>query len=416
MTDHSDGGLLGRLQICVDRAGGKRALAAGSKFSEAQLYRYLAGETVPPSNRLLAMARISAVDPGWLLTGEGKPEATKEKSTRPAFRPELLMALEQMADEVAGEMPQRLTPAQRGKIVTFMYEAARCEELRAPEAPPLSKADVRGIVNYLSAVPIEETVDLHMMVMAYLEHYAPLPARLDPARILPQWIEVVGNGYLQYYNKLQGDMVYSLNAFDVPTRAMQRLHAFMSLLAGASNKPAGPVRLLDVGCGNGRELAFLVQHYPWLRGVGVDVSPAAVAMARTLEAAGKLPPGSVVNGNMLQLPFPDTSFEAVYSRQALFNIPLLLPMECGAVQALREMARVVVPGGVVQIASLLGAGRAYAPFRQYYSRTDVEAMVAMVPELTLISWVEPPPLDKLRNTSEARFKDHFVVTLQKNGA
>jgi len=62
-----------------------------------------------------------------------------------------------------------------------------------------------------------------------------------------------------------------------------------------------PVRTLDVACGTG----FLTQH---LQGeiTGLDQSPSMLELARA-----KVPRGRFVQGDALELPFPDDSFERV---------------------------------------------------------------------------------------------------------
>jgi ubiquinone/menaquinone biosynthesis C-methylase UbiE len=62
-----------------------------------------------------------------------------------------------------------------------------------------------------------------------------------------------------------------------------------------------PVRTLDVACGTG----FLTQH---LQGeiTGLDQSPSMLELARA-----KVPTGRFVQGDALELPFPDDSFERV---------------------------------------------------------------------------------------------------------
>ncbi len=64
-----------------------------------------------------------------------------------------------------------------------------------------------------------------------------------------------------------------------------------------------PARTLDVACGT----AFLTRH---LRGevTGVDQSPTMVEIAR-----GRIPYGAFIEGDALSLPFPDGSFDRVFT-------------------------------------------------------------------------------------------------------
>lgn len=110
--------------------------------------------------------------------------------------------------------------------------------------------------------------------------------------------------------------------------------------------PAPGRRTLDVGCGEGR----LTRHLATLghRVVGVDVSPSLVAAAR--EAA---PSMELHVANAAALPFADASFDQVVSFMCLHDVDDL----DGAV---RELARVLEPGGVACLAivhPLNSAGR-----------------------------------------------------------
>lgn len=63
MTDNLTGGVHARLNQLADRVGGKRALAAGAKLSEAQLYRYLSGHGELSVRKLIKLARAGEVPP-----------------------------------------------------------------------------------------------------------------------------------------------------------------------------------------------------------------------------------------------------------------------------------------------------------------------------------------------------------------
>ncbi len=103
---------------------------------------------------------------------------------------------------------------------------------------------------------------------------------------------------------------------------------------------------LDVGCGEGR----LTRHLASLghRVVGIDASPSLVAAARELA-----PEMELHVANAAALPFDDASFDLVVSFMCLHDVDDL----DGAV---REIARVLEPGGVACLAvvhPLNSAGR-----------------------------------------------------------
>ena len=60
---------------------------------------------------------------------------------------------------------------------------------------------------------------------------------------------------------------------------------------------ARPLRILDLGTGSGALLCALLNEYPHATGIGVDLSPAACAIARAnLAGLGLAARGSIVNG------------------------------------------------------------------------------------------------------------------------
>ena len=104
----------------------------------------------------------------------------------------------------------------------------------------------------------------------------------------------------------------------------------------AANLPAGPARILDAGCGTGgliRRLAPLRPDWTW---TGIDVSPLACELARERGGA------EVREGSVTALPFRDGEFAAAVSADVLYHLD-------DDEAALREMARVLRPGGIVVI-------------------------------------------------------------------
>jgi len=101
-------------------------------------------------------------------------------------------------------------------------------------------------------------------------------------------------------------------------------------------------RALDVCTGTG-ELARIMaeQVRPGGRVVGIDLTPGMLEIARyKLAARGLDEEVELIEGNALSLPFDDGSFKAASMGFALRNV-------ADIPQAIREMARVVRPGGRV---------------------------------------------------------------------
>lgn len=101
--------------------------------------------------------------------------------------------------------------------------------------------------------------------------------------------------------------------------------------------------LLDVGCGTGTFFGHLRERGHTGRFVGVDSSPAALARISDQGQAG------AVLADAMDLPFPDTSFDAVTARHMLYHVP-------DPDRALREARRVTRPGGRVLATVNHGAG------------------------------------------------------------
>lgn len=130
----------------------------------------------------------------------------------------------------------------------------------------------------------------------------------------------------------------------------QRMRFFDRVLAGDSRawvcvQAIG--QTLEVAVGTGLNLPF----YPGeIELTGIDLSPAMLAVAR--QRAGQL--GRAVDlreADALALPFPDASFDTVVCTFSLCAIP-------DAHAAVREMTRVVRPGGLLLLADHI-AGAAW---------------------------------------------------------
>jgi ubiquinone/menaquinone biosynthesis C-methylase UbiE len=105
--------------------------------------------------------------------------------------------------------------------------------------------------------------------------------------------------------------------------------------------PPGPVRLLDVGCGNGALLLQLGARVS--RGTGVDASAGMIERAR--RRAAHVPTLDFVRVDGPVLPFPDASFDVVVSLLS-FRYLDWDPM-------MNEIRRVLRPGGRLLIVDMV---------------------------------------------------------------
>jgi SAM-dependent methyltransferase len=109
----------------------------------------------------------------------------------------------------------------------------------------------------------------------------------------------------------------------------QNIDALLGAIAGG-----GPFRILDFGCGPGRDLLALRErgHEP----VGLDGAEALVRMARELASV------EVWHQDFLALDLPSEHFDGVFANASLFHVPAQeLP------RVLRELHECLRPGGVL---------------------------------------------------------------------
>jgi SAM-dependent methyltransferase len=92
-------------------------------------------------------------------------------------------------------------------------------------------------------------------------------------------------------------------------------------------------RVLDAGCGSGRNMIELSDLGTV---TGIELSETSVALARQRDA------GEIVAGSVLEMPFPDDSFDLAVSLDVIEHLD-------DDLTALRELRRTVAPGGALLV-------------------------------------------------------------------
>ena len=123
---------------------------------------------------------------------------------------------------------------------------------------------------------------------------------------------------------------------------------------------SGSECLLDAGCGRGLALIGCAKKLTTGKAVGIDLWAAKDlsnnnpdATRANAAAEGVADRVEVETGDITRLPFSDASFDAVVSMTVIHNIPSRDARD----QALRELVRVLRPGGRIAIFDLLHTSR-----------------------------------------------------------
>lgn len=131
------------------------------------------------------------------------------------------------------------------------------------------------------------------------------------------------------------------------------------------------MRLLDAGCALGAITAGLSAHVSRGCVVGLDREARLLALARD-SAPGAASP-HYVRGDVLALPFPDGTFDALFAGALLFHL-------ADPAAALAEFRRVLRPGGVAGVLDWLPASVRWlpeAPERRRLLELEVAALTAL---------------------------------------
>jgi ubiquinone/menaquinone biosynthesis C-methylase UbiE len=198
-----------------------------------------------------------------------------------------------------------------------------------------------------SKLPNQQTVKL--------TYNSPMPSKSNPTR----------ETYDQFADQI-ADRFWSV---ELP----EQWEAFSAIL------PPG-AKVLDLGCGAGRDTAHFAGRGFWT--VGLDLSRGMLLEAMTRA------PGMYLEGNMSRLPFGLDTFDAVWMNASLLHLPRDL-----APAVLSGVNQTLKPGGVVYLSLKIGRGEEWETregerFFTYYQPDEVAALLNQTGFIVTRQWIE----------------------------
>jgi SAM-dependent methyltransferase len=112
--------------------------------------------------------------------------------------------------------------------------------------------------------------------------------------------------------------------------------------------PRQPGRILDLGCGPGRDLVAFQQLGQEV--VGLDATPAFVEMAKAVAGC------EVWQQNFLNLELPDQYFDGIFANASLIHVP-----QGEMVRVLQDLRRSLVPQGALMMSMVRGDSEGFVP-------------------------------------------------------
>lgn len=105
--------------------------------------------------------------------------------------------------------------------------------------------------------------------------------------------------------------------------------------------PRNPGKILDLGCGPGRDLAYFKQQGHTV--VGLDATPTFVEMAQ--QATGC----PVLQQSFLNLDLPGETFDGIFANASLIHVP-----KAEMVRVLKDLHTALVPNGAIVMSMVRG--------------------------------------------------------------
>ena len=161
------------------------------------------------------------------------------------------------------------------------------------------------------------------------------------------------------------------------------IYLFDQLLRGRFDRRR---RVLDAGCGEGRNLIYFLKH--GFTCFGIDRLPASILTVRRLAAslAPDLPAGNFQEGELSHLPWPDATMDVVVCSAVLH----FANDEAHFAEMVRDLWRVVAPDGLffARLASNIGLEHLIGPVAGRQVRLPDGSDRFVVDEAMLLAWTD----------------------------
>jgi len=216
--------------------------------------------------------------------------------------------------------------------------------------------------------------------------------------------EAFGGNHTALYRELRPLLSGGLRRRDIEERAevIVRLSAVLEPLLHAlltrTVRERRPRRVLDIGCGAGLHLAAMLEAAPDATGVGVDVDPAAAALARrTLSERGLADRASVETVDIrkaLAAGRPGALTDHI-DLALLANVIYYVPLD-ERVELLSAVARLLAPGGALVVVTTVAGPQLFSRhldllLRAQEGRMELPAVDVLLGQLREAGLQPDPP-------------------------
>jgi ubiquinone/menaquinone biosynthesis C-methylase UbiE len=197
---------------------------------------------------------------------------------------------------------------------------------------------------------------------------------------------------------------YSSNVIEFMSRRSVERQASFLLPHLKSNQ-----RLLDIGCGPATITLGLAQIVSPGEVVGIDMAESQLNLARQNANQNQVQNIQFVSGSIYQLPFGDDEFDVVFSHAVFEHLK-------APVAALREIYRVLKPGGLVALRSPDWDGFIIHPFStelkaamEYYKTIQTTNGGDVLAGRKLKDWVQQAGFHEAKWSGSFEFTDDIVA-------